>query len=230
MYLLIIVNIFELLAALVGSYTMKKYRVRKLTRYFVYFLWLTVFVELIFGWIPWFVYKIDSISHLKQTFLGNNHWAYNVYFIISFLFYIFFFKENIHSKKIKLFLSVLMFLYVIASTSNLIFTNVFFEGTSPVTYIFGAILIFLSVMLYFYEILKSDTILSFHKSLPFYIAIGAMVFHLIVTPLFIYIQYNSVQNPDFVQVRKIILNSANIFLYTCYTIGFIVCSKKNRSY
>ncbi len=228
----IIVNLFEVLAALVGTLYFKqlKYRVEELTRYFIWFLWLTVFVELVFGWTPWFIKNLDSLTYLEESFLSNNHWAYNIYFIVSFLFYVFYFKNNIKSKKMNLILNWLMVIYFIASISSLIFTNVYFIGTSHVTYILGSILIFLSVMLYFYETLQSDKILSFHKFFPFYVAIGSMVFHLVVTPLFIYIEYYKIENPEFVQIRRLILYSANIFMYTCYTVGFIVCSKRNKSY
>lgn len=228
----IIVNSFELLAAIIGTiYLIKrKYRVDKLTRYFVWFLWVTVFVELIFGWIPWFVYKVDSLLYLKKTFLRNNYWAYNIYFIISFMFYVFYFKRNLNSKKFKDILNIVMIIYFVLSVSDLVFTNIYFTGISLVTYIIGSILIFLSVMIYFFEILQSDKILSFHKEIPFYVAVGSMVFHLVVTPLFIYMEYYSKKNMDFVTVKRFILYSANIFMYTCYILGFIVCYKKNKSY
>jgi len=101
-FFLIIVNFFELLAAVVGTIYLKhtKYRVNLLTRYFVCFLWLTVLVEIIFGWTPWFIVKTESLAYLKNTFLSNNHWSYNIYFIISYVFYVFYFKKNITSKRI----------------------------------------------------------------------------------------------------------------------------------
>ncbi len=231
MLFLIIVNFFELLSALVGTSFIRKNKTSNLTKYFVYFLWLTVFVEIIFGWLPRLVYYQESFSFLKGTFLAKNDWIYNTYFIISFLFYITYFKLNLISKKFRKILSVLSIIYLIACVIYLINEGIYFTSISSVTYITGSILIFLSVLLYFYEIIQSDTILSFHTNLTFYIAVGAMVFHLIATPLFIYSEYYVFdKNPDFVKVRRIILYSTNIFLYTCYIIGFIVCSTKNKSY
>jgi len=119
---------------------------------------------------------------------------------------------------------------LIFTIGSLIFTDIFFNKILPTTHIFGSILIFVSVMLYFFKIFQSDKILSIHKEFPFYVAIGAMVFHLIVTPLFIYNEYYSKKNMEFVEVRNLILFSANIFLYTCYILGFIICFRKSKSY
>ncbi|GAA4272577.1 hypothetical protein GCM10022258_18710 [Aquimarina gracilis] len=222
--------IFELMAAIVGSFYIKKYREDKPSRYFVYFLWLTFFIEL-FGVLPALMYYGGFFPFLKGTFLEENHWLYNIFFIFNFSFYVYYFYLNYKVKDFKLFMKILTILYVITSIINLIFTDIYFVGVSAYTYIVGTIVLFIGGILYLYEMLQSDKILTFYKTIPFYVAVGAIIFHLAVTPLFIYSQYYDVdRSPYFVDVRKIILNSAIIFLYTCYTIGFIVCLKKNKSY
>ncbi|WP_103071353.1 hypothetical protein [Aquimarina sediminis] len=227
----LIINLFELLAAVAGTIYLKKakYREDKLTRYFVWFLWLTVFVE-IFGWNEWLIDKVEELAYFGGTILGNNLWVYNIYIVVSALFYSFLMKENTDSKKGNVFLKITMMVYFLLSICDFVFTDIFFTGISFVAQFLGSILVLLSVLQYFYKILQSDKILSFHKELPFYIAIGTMTLYLVVTPLFIHLKYYSSKSPDFVNVYQFILMSANIFTYSCYTIGFIVCSRKNKSY
>ncbi len=228
---LIIIHLIELLAAIVGVRFIQKYREDKVSRYFVWFLWFVVVIET-FGLVPRLIKGLDSLSFLKNTFFAeDNYWLYNPYLIISFVFYIFFFSSQIRLKRNKIILKLLAILFFISSVVNLVFTEVFFEAISAYTFILGGVIIFIGIFLYFYEVFQSDNILYFNKLFPFYVAVGTLVFHLTVTPLLIYSKYYSESsNPEFVKIYTTILTIANIFLYTCYTIGFVVCSKKNKSY
>ncbi len=220
------------MAAIVGAIYITKYRVDNLTRYFVYFLWITVFVEVVFGWFTVCIYHFESFSFFKGTFLEkNNYPIYNLYYIVSFAFYIFYFRNYFKKKEFIVSSNLMILLYVVGSVVSLFLTDAFFLRVSSFIYIVGSILIFLGVIFYFFEIFKSDKILTFYKSITFYVSIGAIIFHLSVTPIFIYgSYYSNSKDPEFVQIYKIILTVANIFMYTCYTIGFIICSRKNKSY
>ncbi|WP_109436514.1 hypothetical protein [Aquimarina sp. AU119] len=220
----------EFLAALVGTIYIMKYRVSSLIRYFVYFLWFNFFVEM-FGKLPTLISTYDSMSFLKGTLLSyKNAWLYNIHSIISIVFYTWYFKENLISKKFIYILNVLIVVFFVTSVLNLLVTDDFFKVHSAFPMITGTLIILISVFFYFFEMLKSEKILEFNKDLVFYIAIGTMVLHLVVAPLFIYSSYYSKENVEFVKIRVIILYCAIIFTYTCYTIGFVVCSRKNKSY
>ncbi len=220
------------MATIAGFIYLKRYRVDFITRYFVYFLCGTFFMEVIFGWLTICIHNFESFSFFNDTFLVNNNYpVYNLYYIISFAFYTFYFRNYLKNSRLVLCLDVLTVLYIIGSIITLFLTDAFFLRVSSFTYIVGSILIFLSVIFYFFEIFKGDEILNFHKSIVSYIAVGTIVFHLGVTPIFIYgFYYSNTRGPEFVNIYRIILTVANIFMYTCYTIGFLVCSKKNRSY
>ncbi len=226
-----IINLLELLATIAGTLYIAKYRDDNITRYFVYFLWLTVFVEFVFGWLPTLIYYMNTFSFLKGTFLEKNYWVYNIYFIISFYVYINYFKWNIKSIFFKKILTVLSAFYLISSFLNLIFSNFYFSSYSSYTFILGTVLFLFSIALFYFEMLKSDEVLNFHKSIPFYISIASLLFHVSVTPLSIYSKYFRMsKSPDFVEIYEIIFNSANIFMYTCYTFGFLICLKRNKFY
>ncbi len=221
----------EFLAALVGIICIAKYRVTSLsTRYFVYYLCLSFVVD-IFGNLPTLIFKFDKLSFLKDTFLYKNAWLYNSYTVISILFFIFYFRSNLTNKKFRNILSVSAILFFISSIFNFLLTDVFFSVHSSFLMMIGTFLILLSVFFYFFEMLRSEKILEFNKDLVFYVAVGSTVFHLCVTPLFIYSNYysNSISS-FFVEVRQVILYSAIIFMYTCFTFGLIICLRKNKSY
>ncbi|WP_271764862.1 hypothetical protein [Aquimarina algiphila] len=228
---LIIIHSIELIAVLVGLYCTTKYREDKVSRYFVWFLLFVVIVETM-GLLPRLVDGWSLFFPLKGTFFEkDNYWLYNPYLILNFVFYIFYYIKNIKSKKSKNLLKGLALFFFFSSIVNLLLTDVFFKAISAYTFILGGVLIFIGIFLYFYEVFQSDTILYFGRIFPFYVAAGTLVFHLTVTPLLIYSKYYSASsNPEFVKIYTNIITIANIFMYTCFTVGFIVCFRKNKSY
>ncbi len=230
MFYILLINFLELLSSILGRNYVAKYRNDNGIRYFVYFLFFTCFVEVL-GWLPRGIYYLESFSFLKDTFLKRNYWLYNIYFIISYTIYVFYFYSQVKSTKFRKILYFILIFYSISCVLNILLSKVYFNAYASYTFILGTLFVFISVAFYYFEILQSNRILTFHKSISFYISIGTLVFHLAVTPLLIYSKYfNSTKSPDFVQIHRIILTSANIFMYTCYSIGFIVCYRKNKSY
>jgi len=234
---LVVINFFEVLAAIAGSLYITKYRADQFSRYFVYFLWFTAFVDIISGWVPSLVLDTESFSFLKDTIFANNQWMYNTYDLVSFSIYLLFFINFIKARRIKKIGVYILVFYIITSILNLIFSGVFFKAPSMYNLILGTILLLLFIIYYYFEVLQSDQILDFYKVIAFYISIGALVFHIVVNPVFIYGEYyKNHKSPEFVQIYRIILTAANIFMYTCYTLGFIICMRqkkhypKNRSY
>ncbi|WP_271782688.1 hypothetical protein [Aquimarina algiphila] len=226
-----LIHLVELIAAVAGTIYLNKNREDLPSRYFVWFLWFTVVIEKI-GLVRRFVLKSEYLDFLKDTIIGeSNYWIYNPYLIISVFFYVRYLMWNIRSKKIRSILNFLSYLYVFSSIVNFIsYSEKFFNSHSAYGFIVGSTLILLSIILYFYEVLQDDIILEFKKSLPFYVTAGVLVFYLTVTPFFIHSKYYSTPNPGFIKIYTFIITIANIIMYTCYTIGFVVCLRKNRSY
>lgn len=230
MFNLIVINVFEIIAAITGAIFISKRKVDKFTKYLVYFLWLTVLIELIFGWLPTAIETFEIFSTLKDTIFAKNVWIYNIYDIISFTFYLFYFINLIELNWIKRNGKYVVIIYIFCSILNLFTSGVFFENSSAFNAITGTFLLVLIIVYYFFEILNSEKILNFYRFMPFYISIGALVFHLIVNPIFIYQKYyiNSISK-EFVSLFLTILTTINVFMYSCYSLGFIICSRKNKS-
>ncbi|MFD2565646.1 hypothetical protein [Aquimarina rubra] len=227
----IIINLFELTAAILGTVYISRYRVNGFTRYLVLFLWFTVFVEVVFGWLPTFIEDFSSFKFLENTIFARNKWVYNVYDVISFTFYLLYFVNLIDNQKYRKISIKIVSIYVLACVVNLAFSGVFFKTNSTFNASVGTILLVLYIIYYYFQMLQSEKILEFYKSIPFYVSVGALVFHLIVNPIFIYEQYYSnTTSPEFVRIFLTILTILNIFMYSCYAVGFLVCYKKNKSY
>lgn len=226
-----IIHLFEFLAALAGSvYLIQKPRARRVNQYFVYFLWANVFIDLA-GFYTTYAYftGYESLSFIEGTPFERNFWWYNSYKILSYLVYFTYFLMHVVPRKQKV-LAGLVVLFAITSILNLVFSGVFFQSYSAYTTITGTAILLLIIAAYYHGLLSSDKVLSFHFNLAFYISVGILMFHLVVTPLSIYSTYFNMESENFVALYSQVMRSVNIFMYSCYIIGFLICSQKKNSY
>lgn len=224
----LLINLFEFIAFLTGVFYYQKNKTKP-TLYLVWFLGITVFSEL-FSWYAYFV-NTGFLHFLKGTPFETNYWWANIYSILSYLFYINYFKWYLSTKRSINILNFVSIVFLVTSISEFIFSDDFFIKFVPILNILGTLLVFLSIAFYYLELLKSDQILQVQKSLPFYISVGALIFHLCTTPLFLYSSYysNSV-DPGFVSLYRQIIFGTNYLLYSIYIAGFLICSRKKDPY
>lgn len=217
------IYVLEVGAAIAGSvYITKAANPALIIKIFVYYLWFMVFVETL-GLYPAYAYysNYTSLSFIKDTPFEQNRWLYNIHKIIALTAYISLFISHIGSHKARRIFWALLIIFVISSTLNLIFSGSFFLRHTVFATVSGTLLLLVIILVYYYELLRSNQILDFYYNLTFYISVGALVWHLIVTPLFIYNRYFSLQSPDFVLLHSWILRIANIILYGMIITGFL---------
>lgn len=222
----------ELMAALAGSFYLSRVpEADKMVRLFVYYLWLTLFVEIL-GFYAAFAYfnNYEILWFIKDTGFERNFWLYNSFKVVTFLMYFLLFYSQLNNERVKRFFYTVFLLFTIISVINYIVSDVFFRAYAAFTPVTGTIILMLIIAAYYFEMLKSDRILNFYRSVVFYISVGSLFWHLVVTPLFIYSHYFSMDSPAFVSLHALLLKLANIFMYTCFTIGFLVCSRRKNSY
>lgn len=226
----LVVFILELGAAVAGTIYLKHTNTQTpYSKIFVFYLWLVVIVEII-GIYPAVNYftNFSFIPVVEGTVFERNFWLYNSYNIVKFVVLFLFFKAQLRNKiNIKIFNWIVPG-FVIIAILNLIFSDVFFTRSSAFTYITGSLILMILIFVYYIELLKSDRILFFYKTLAFYISVGLLLWHVAVTPLFIYNKYFSMTSPEFVQLHSTILKFSNYFLYGIYIIAFIICLPKNK--
>ena len=225
---LFVANIFELLAALTGTCYLNKTKTQdKGLKLFVYNLWFILIIEII-GWYAAWNYFDDykTFPGLRNSLFASNYWLYNSAKIIYLTAFFNVFISQITSFRLKKLLYGLTLFFVLSSIVNYIYSDIFFKAFSSYTTISGSFLLLLCIGSFYYEMLLSDKILDFYKNMPFYISIGAMLWHLSITPVFIYNRYLTLTNPEFVNFHMDFLRYANIFMYSCFAIGFLICSPK----
>ena len=176
MYTLIIINLFEIVAAITGTIYITRYRKEKWSRYLVIFLWITIFMELTLGWLPAGVYYLDIFDFLKGTILEENIWVYNVYDIVSFMFYFAFFSSLRELKKVRRLSFFVGIGFVVFAIMNLIFSGSFFIEPSSLNFLLGSIFLLFHIIYFFFQILQSEKILDFYKLVFFYVAVGTLIF------------------------------------------------------
>ncbi|MGO3184069.1 MAG: hypothetical protein ACTIJ9_14680 [Aequorivita sp.] len=224
----LLINLFELLAFVFGLFYYSRNK-SKPTYYFVWFLGITVFAELF----NWYAYFIDSgfLSFLKDTVFQSNYWSGNIYGVFSYLFYINYFERYLRDKKSVKILDLFSVIFLVIAISEILFSGGFFIRLMPITNVVGTLFVIISVAFYYLELLKSDQILMVHHSLPFYVSVGALLFHLCTTPIFIYsVYYSNSIDPSFVNLYTHIIFGTNILLYSVFIVGFIICSQKKVPY
>lgn len=169
------VYISEVLAALAASVYFYKYK-KTAIWLILPILWLAVFAE--------------TAGHLYSSYVyPNNSWIYNSYSLIYYgLFYIMIYGYVKNTKRrtiIKLLSAVLLLIF---------FINCFIANPTlkPLTYfkIGGTIILIINLMLASIEVLKSNKILKFKNSLPFFIFVGYLIIAIALVPI------NIIRNVD----------------------------------
>ena len=224
----------ELLAALTGVFVFKKYRSVSV-RYFIYFLILVFICDSLNSYTS-FVKPNLALEFLIGTKFEKNFWWSNIYWGIgAIMFFSFYYRLVLKNHKYKSYIKILSYSYLIFSIAYIILNwTAFFISNFIVLELLGAFIILVCVALYFVEILNSDRILNFYKSISFYISATIFVWWLIITPITFYDVYFVYEvgighfDKDFLVLRNFVYLSANIFMYLTYTFAFIWCKPVNE--
>jgi len=214
------------MAALTGLLLLKKYK-HTSARYFIYFLVYTVVLEMV-GSYPKMDFLSSLNSSLKGTLFERNYWWYGIFWTIgSAVFYSFYYwkilKTPLYRKIVKY--SGITF-FIGSAVFNITYPEFFFNGQKGYVSAASVIVILICATLYFIEILKSDQILSFYKSLNFYISVSILIWWLVITPTTFYEAYFIKEDSDYVLLKWQVLLVSNIFMYSCFTFGLIYSSNK----
>ncbi|PHQ62526.1 MAG: hypothetical protein COC08_00530 [Maribacter sp.] len=203
---LFLINILELITAILATVFFSKYVVSK-EKYFLYFLWFTLGVELCAALMS---YVIDI----------DNFWIYNFYTIISFLFYFYWYHAIL--KQVALQRAVLVFgiLFTGVAIWNLVFQS--WTEYHQYTFVVGALFTLVATLFHFWQLLYSDQILVIQYKLSFWISAGLLLFYMGMVPFMLLSRYFELAGASY----YILIISLNCILYGCYIIGFLWTKEK----
>jgi len=217
-----ITHLIELVAALSGSYYYLKTQDYKI-KWFVWFLWITVFVETfgMYGYIIQYNYDNTLFIWIKNSVWCTNKWLYNMYAFTSIILFSKFYLSNIENFWSKKIIKFSVYVYLIFVIIYFAVSGNFFKSSLPYDMFLETLIVFVFAMLYYNQLLKSDEILFFYKLPIFYLSSGLFLWYLCITPLFIFDEYLTLVNLNFYDFREKYLLISNTLLYSCYTFGFL---------
>ncbi len=166
-------------------------------------------------------YDNSIFLSIKNSLFRDNYWLYNVYLIFNILFISLYIKRLIEKQHFKKALSITYIMFFLFSIGYWIYTNSFMYSASMYNFIFGCFVVILGVAMYYYEVINSDEILNFYSNINFYLLSILLAWHIITAPLFIFGSFYNVDNPKFVEFRRVVLLISNIIMYLSFTICFM---------
>lgn len=218
-------------AAIAGIFCLKKYK-NPIVSSFVYFL-IYVAVFQFVGNYPAYMIEYEFLKPLKTLVEGTgfqrNYWWFNLFWTIgSTLFFSFYFQKILKTKFYKNIVKVSAVIFLLSSIVFIVInTDLFFKSSIPFIALFGAFIIFIYTSLYFFELLKSDRVLTFYKSLNFFICATIFIWWLVTTPVGFFNIYFSKSDWNFVFLRWQIFLFMNIFMYLSFAFAFFWCRPEN---
>ena len=142
-------------------------------------------LKLFFGFLVYSLFTEIGGAYYKFVLFKGPYYVYNLWVLIAFLFYSYFFLNYVKSKGkqlvIKLFAALIFGLFVV----NALFFQDVFSQVFQYNNMLGKILMSVIIVLYFADIMQSDRLLYFKKSMPFWIALGVFIYSLGSIPVFV---------------------------------------------
>jgi hypothetical protein len=203
----------QIITAIAGSLYYYKYK----DTYLKYFLFLL-----------WYIVLNDIFAELYRVKVSTlDFFFYNSSQLVSFSLYFLLFKNAVKNINRERTILILLLLYYCFYIGCLFFEN-FFTNYFLSAFIFGGILIIISILIYLFEILKTDQIIQINKMLLLWISIGLLFFLIPNIPFGIIRNFykDSPTIPNIYVVYFMLLFFYNIILIT----GFISSSKTQRDF
>ena len=209
----------ELFAAILGTIYYYKYK-KTYLKYFLYLLWYITFTEF-FGDL---MIKNNFLIYIDQNGIKYNIWIVNLLYSVFFPMLFFIYYNSIENKKYKLLIKLFLISFILVSIINWIFFQNFTLEWSELPYIFGSLTMIITIIFYYIELLKSDKIILFHRTLLFWISVGLLIFLAGNIPFIIKI--NGYALISGVHQIFLIMYILAIIMYLTFAFGFIWSKKE----
>ncbi len=224
----IITRSVEFLAAATGLICFYKYR-KTAVKYFILFLVYAALGDYLGGY-PTFFARFNALHLIENTVFEKNYFYYAVFWGIgTAVFFPFFYRKILSDSVRKRFLFFATLLFFVGSVIYLALNAQLLNHKFYIPiFVWGSFLILLCVCFYFIEVLESDKVLTFYKSIYFWISSVILIWFLITTPLLFYETYFSTADWNFVFLKWQLYLAANMFMYVSFTIALLWCKPENN--
>ncbi len=177
-------------------------------RLFTWFLLLTILIS-----VAGYVYSFD--------FKSGNHFIFNIYLLIQFLFYFAFFYKTFQTKKLKTITVVLGISFLVYLLTGFLFLNGFHTFNS-LGFTIGSVVTILFCLLYFGTLFNAEGFINYFRIPMFWIATGILFFfvgNFIYLSFLNYILANNLDSGG--NIYEFIIITLNLLLYCFFSIGFL---------
>ena len=224
----ILTKLVVLAAAVSGLFNYKKFKGTVVAK-FIVFLVFVFFIEIIATY-PRYLISLNKYHLLDGLLIRENHWWYALAWTTgSALFFSYYYRTIVKTKTLKIVLKYLFWIMVFTVIVTAIVDYTYIFSSFPVAIeIVSFFVVVLSALIYFIDVLQSDTILKFYKSIHFYISCAVLFWWLVTTPLIFYQEYHSNVDWNYIILKWQILLFANIFMYITFTIALLWCKPQNN--
>ncbi|WP_452224588.1 hypothetical protein [Lacinutrix chionoecetis] len=218
---------FEILALITGIIFYKKYK-NTTTKLFIYYLFYVVFVEQM-GMTFTNFHNFPLTRLLKNQGFHSTAW-FNLFWMFgSILFVAGYVHSVLKKRQSKTAIKILSGIFVVVMISHFIlFPQIFLKQHHQLYSISGALLILSCCSIYFIEYIKADDITKATTTFSFYALSALLIWWIVIAPILFFDAYNTEADWDFANLKRRIFVFANMFMYSLFTIGFIVSKPKKR--
>jgi len=209
----------EFLAAILGTIYFYKFKHTHL-KYFLYLLWYIVITEIT----GWYSAKYSVLGYFDEQGTYYNLWMYNSMYFVFYPTVLTIYLRSIDRLLYKKLIKIFILCYITTSVINWSFIQSFKYEYSELPDLVGSLFLAMSIIFYFIELLKSETILLYHKKLLFWISIGLLIYHVGTIPFNIKITYYALQ--EVIHNLFLIIWILAILMYLIFAFGFIWSNKE----
>ncbi|SFS56647.1 hypothetical protein SAMN04487906_0923 [Zhouia amylolytica] len=148
----------------------------------------------------------------------------SVYSIISFYFYLYYFKRVIPKGTYTKRWYVLFALYTVFVLISLFNYNDLFKNWLQPHMYAGVFCTLAAIFAYMQNLLRTDLILNFKTAFSFWFTMGVLFFNLITIPIFIFAEQFNFSQPFYI----IVLVLSCYVMYGCFMVGLIIQSEPHE--
>ncbi len=178
----------------------------------------------------WYVFIQEVLMYNFYEFIfGNttNDFVYNIYRLITVIFFCFIFFRLPFMKNVRLYIAALAILYLIAFIITFTIIQSIFEGTSYLGLARGLVLT-ITGLLFLFTYFQLDNLPETKFWSPWiWITIGMVVFYPVISISQIFVKYLKDVDISGIRLYNLIPQVMSIFMYSCFSYAFYLCKKRS---
>lgn len=209
----------ELIAAILGTIFFYKYKNTPL-RYFLFMLWYINITE----FTSWYSAKNNVLLFYDEKGSKYSLWMYNLLYTIFYPVVLLIYYRMIDNLKFKNWILSFTIIYLIISIINWSFVQSFIYEWSETPDITGSAFLGVAIIFYFIELLKSNSIIIYHKKLLFWISVGLLIHHIVTIPFQLKVTEYAMKN--YIHSLFLIIWISSFIMYLLFIFGFIWSNKE----